>query len=322
LQHVLPHVFHRALFSAWLGSLIASQRELEPQDIRLVFQAGLFHDLGLLHIDATLAGKKTAISAAEWASIQSHVGIGATIVQHYGVNDERLAQVIAQHHERADGAGYPHGETDTDIDPAALIIALGDMIHALRFPGLPACSATFADCLPFLRVNRLTFGEANNLAATRILLCARYAVTENGSEARTCPAVHELIEANLSLGRLLHSIAALHRLLDGERGEGLAARIGSLVTQVQWISMSSGLGTGTLGKWLESNAPESAADAGLREIQSTTREVLWLLRRIERLLVELLASGEPRADAVALESLASGFSAELARAWQFSAPHG
>lgn len=41
LQHALPRVFHRALFSAWLGSLIASERKLEPEDVALVFQAAV-----------------------------------------------------------------------------------------------------------------------------------------------------------------------------------------------------------------------------------------------------------------------------------------
>ena len=77
LEEVLPAVFHRALFCACFGVLLAGERRLDAAEARLLFQAGLLHDLGLLHIDPVLAAGNAAIGPVEWDEIQRHVPIGA-----------------------------------------------------------------------------------------------------------------------------------------------------------------------------------------------------------------------------------------------------
>lgn len=321
MQYALPHVFHRALFSAWLGSLIASERGFEPDDIALVFQAGLLHDLGLLHIDPALVGRKSGISAEDWQSIQSHVLIGATIVRQFAPGQERLAQVLEQHHERADGAGYPRGSAIAELEPPALIISLSDMIHGLRFPEPLPDTATLTDCMPFLRVNRRTFAEANYVAAARILLVSRSAPAP-ANDGPEPPSAQELIEANRSLSMLLQSISGLRRLLDHCDGNRLADSLQNLIAHVQWIALSSGLGNEALDPWLESVDSDAAIASSLIEIQATTREVLWLVRRIVRMLEQLLASDKPPANAAALEPLGASIAEVLARTWQLHQAQG
>ncbi|MBK6287130.1 MAG: HD domain-containing protein [Gammaproteobacteria bacterium] len=315
MQHTLPRVFHRALFSAWLGSLIASERDFEPEDLALVFQAGLFHDLGLLHIDPALADRRSGISAEDWQSIQSHVPIGAAIVRRFAPDQERLAQVLEQHHERADGAGYPRGSAIAELEAPALIISLSDMVHGLRFPDALPATATLTDCMPFLRVNRRTFAEANYVAAARVLFGSRSAPAPANSGPEP-PSARELIEANRSLTALLQSISGLRRVLDDCGGNRLAGSLQNLIAQVQWVALSSGLGNEALEPWLESGDSDAATAASLIEIQATTREVLWLVRRIVRMLDQLLASDEPPANATALAPLGASIGEALARAWE------
>ncbi|MBP8925483.1 MAG: HD domain-containing protein [Pseudomonadales bacterium] len=316
LQYALPRVFHRALFSAWLGSLIASERKLEPGDVALAFQAGLFHDLGLLHIDPALAHKKSAISAADWQSIQSHTRIGATIVRRFAADEEHLADVIEQHHERADGAGYPCGDAIAEREPLALIIALSDIIHALRFPDTPPDTAALTDCMPFLRVNRRTFAEPNYAAAARILLSSREAVPTSTASTQEPLSPRNLIEANRSLSALLQSISELRRLLNNCGDNRIAGKLQNLIAHLQWVALSSGLGSEALEPWLDSNDTDAASSTSLIEIQATARELLWLVRRVVRILHELLAADEPPANAATLEPLGASIGAELARAWQ------
>ncbi len=316
LQYALPRVFHRALFAAWLGSLIASERKLETGDIALVFQAGLFHDLGLLHIDPALVHKKSAISADDWQSIQSHTRIGATIVHRFAADEERLTEVIEQHHERADGAGYPCGDAIAEPAPLALIIALSDIIHALRFSDALPDTAALTDCMPFLRVNRRTFAESNYAAAARILLSSREAGPTSATSTEEPPSPRDLIEANRSLSALLQSISELRRLLNQCGENRIAGKLQHLIAHMQWVALSSGLGSEALEPWLDSTGTDAAANTSLIEIQATARELLWLVRRVVRILHELLAADEPPANAAALELLGASIGAELARAWQ------
>ena len=50
---------------------------------------------------------------------------------------EGLAEVlpiIAQHHERLDGSGYPKGLHGSEIHPQALLVAIADVFEALTAP--------------------------------------------------------------------------------------------------------------------------------------------------------------------------------------------
>ncbi|HEY5387856.1 MAG TPA: HD domain-containing phosphohydrolase [Thermoleophilia bacterium] len=42
-----------------------------------------------------------------------------------------MADIVAQHHERLDGSGYPAGLKDDEILPQARILAVADVVEAM-----------------------------------------------------------------------------------------------------------------------------------------------------------------------------------------------
>jgi len=286
LQQAMPGVFHRSLFSAWFGMLICSTATHNEEDIALIFQAGLLHDLGLLHIDPVLANKKHGISAAEWHCIGSHVEIGASIAASQPELSRRLGLIIREHHERGDGSGYPRGLELDNVDPLASILGLADMIHALRYEARSTFSVTLADCMPFLRVNRSTFASGTFQGASRILLASRPDDEPASDHALLRPTPRTLLEANRSMMRLRQCFA--QRLIMLERiGEQQLHGVQALMQQLEWVARSSGIGSEALEIWLQHDSDEDLPAQAMRDIEATMRELFWLARRTGALAREL-----------------------------------
>ena len=60
-----------------------------------------------------------------------HVGHGLEILKECGVLNQDVIDIVAHHHERYDGSGYPNGLTRDEIPPFARIAAIVDTYDAL-----------------------------------------------------------------------------------------------------------------------------------------------------------------------------------------------
>jgi len=95
-----------------------------------VFLGALVHDLGKIAIPRELLNKPGRLSREESALIRTHVPIGCEIMQHIAP-PWPLQSIIAQHHERLDGSGYPYGLTHESIEIEPRIVAVCDVFEAL-----------------------------------------------------------------------------------------------------------------------------------------------------------------------------------------------
>jgi HD-GYP domain-containing protein (c-di-GMP phosphodiesterase class II) len=65
--------------------------------------------------------------------IKIHPVVGAELIK--GIDfGSPVAEMIAQHHERIDGSGYPHGLRGDEICLGARIIAIADTVDAMASP--------------------------------------------------------------------------------------------------------------------------------------------------------------------------------------------
>jgi diguanylate cyclase (GGDEF)-like protein/putative nucleotidyltransferase with HDIG domain len=91
--------------------------------IRLA-QAALLHDVGKLGIGEAVLRKPGPLSTAELEQIRNHPDTGAEIAVK-ALDDEQLSW-IRHHHERWDGAGYPHKVAGEAIPAGARLLALAE----------------------------------------------------------------------------------------------------------------------------------------------------------------------------------------------------
>lgn len=86
--------------------------------------AGLLHDVGKIWVDDAIVHKPARLSPAEMAAMRRHSEFGAEICVRAGLEEE--ARWVLHHHERYDGAGYPHGLAGDEIPLESRIIAAAD----------------------------------------------------------------------------------------------------------------------------------------------------------------------------------------------------
>ncbi len=115
---------------AQLAMDIGRQLGMPPAELEVLERAGLLHDVGKLGIPAAILEKPAALTESEWQIMRTHPELGLAILGATGrITREMLA--VLHHHERMDGAGYPHGLAASEIPIEARIVAVADTFDAL-----------------------------------------------------------------------------------------------------------------------------------------------------------------------------------------------
>lgn len=128
-RHNPGHGRRTAVSCTRLGKALGLSSE-ELHDLTL---AGLLHDVGLLMLDPALLSRPDAWDAEDYARVQSHPRVGAELLARFAFLTS-AAQVIAHHHERWDGSGYPFGLRGSFIPLGARILAIADAYDAIQVP--------------------------------------------------------------------------------------------------------------------------------------------------------------------------------------------
>jgi HD-GYP domain-containing protein (c-di-GMP phosphodiesterase class II) len=92
--------------------------------------AGLVHDVGKIGVPESVLCKPGRLTDVEFDQVKEHPAIGHRILRDIPDFDDILGGVL-HHHERWDGAGYPHGISGHAIPLAARLIALADTFDAM-----------------------------------------------------------------------------------------------------------------------------------------------------------------------------------------------
>ncbi|HNW39592.1 MAG TPA: PAS domain S-box protein [Candidatus Omnitrophota bacterium] len=109
---------------------IAKELNLPKEDVELIKQASMLHDLGKIGISENILLKKGKLNKKEFEEIKKHPQIGADIIRPIQFLHD-LIPFIFYHHERWDGKGYPSGIRGEDIPLGARVIAIADVYQAL-----------------------------------------------------------------------------------------------------------------------------------------------------------------------------------------------
>jgi diguanylate cyclase (GGDEF)-like protein len=97
----------------------------------LLTQAAVLVDAGELAIPNRLYAKPGRLDDLEFALMRTHVHHGIALLRGFAGGD-RVALVVAQHHERLDGTGYPEGRAGDEICELGRVIAVIDAFAAMR----------------------------------------------------------------------------------------------------------------------------------------------------------------------------------------------
>jgi HD-GYP domain-containing protein (c-di-GMP phosphodiesterase class II) len=98
---------------------------------RFWFRIGaLLHDVGKLLVPADVLNKAGKLTDEEWALVRRHPAAGVELLADIEFPWD-VCPIVESHHERWDGAGYPHGLIGEAIPLTARVVCIADVYDAL-----------------------------------------------------------------------------------------------------------------------------------------------------------------------------------------------
>lgn len=131
LYSISPTMQEQVIFHAILCQFIGRQFGLEEKRIAALTAAALTANLALVPVADQLNASNKILSDEQRQVIRLHPQRSIEALKAAGINNNLVLTIIAQHHEQADGSGYPKGLSGTDIRPEAEILALAERYVAM-----------------------------------------------------------------------------------------------------------------------------------------------------------------------------------------------
>src|SRR3984957_19483041 len=110
--------------------IIGEYMNLGTEELDRLRISALLHDVGKIGVDDRVLKKPGKLTDEEFELMKQHPTKGANIMRPVAQLKDMLPG-IELHHERMDGAGYPHGLTGDQIPMMARIIAVADTFDAI-----------------------------------------------------------------------------------------------------------------------------------------------------------------------------------------------
>jgi putative nucleotidyltransferase with HDIG domain len=124
-----PYTHGHSRRVARYSTMIAQGLDLPEEQVRKIRTAAVVHDVGKLAVPLEVLNKPGRLTDEEFEVIKTHAPRGAEMVSRLG--DPELTDMVAHHHERLDGTGYPARIGGESIPLGARIIAVADTFDAL-----------------------------------------------------------------------------------------------------------------------------------------------------------------------------------------------
>lgn len=128
------HLAHHAVNVATHAIATAAQIGYEPAQLFELCHAALLHDVGMLRVSQDLVTKTERLSDDERAELERHPVQALKVLRRLDRLPLSVPSVAYHVHERADGSGYPEGQTGPALSPFARIVAVCDVFDAMTSP--------------------------------------------------------------------------------------------------------------------------------------------------------------------------------------------
>jgi HD-GYP domain-containing protein (c-di-GMP phosphodiesterase class II) len=114
-----------------LAAQAASSLGMNAEDTAALRRAAAIHDIGVVGVPSGVWDAPQPWTLAQSERARTHPYLAERMFARVPALKPIVA-CAAQHHERLDGSGYPHGLSGNALSPTARILAAADVYHALR----------------------------------------------------------------------------------------------------------------------------------------------------------------------------------------------
>jgi HD-GYP domain-containing protein (c-di-GMP phosphodiesterase class II) len=145
-NYTYQHSLSAAMWSVSLGRQVGLPR----RDLRSLALGCMLMDIGKLRVDPGLLQAQRELNTEEAAEVALHVEHGMEILNECGILNRDIVDMVAHHHERYDGSGYPNGLKQDQIPPFARIAGIVDTYDALTSNRTYARATSPSDAIKLL----------------------------------------------------------------------------------------------------------------------------------------------------------------------------
>jgi len=120
------HALHVSTYAIALAKRVGFQ---SYEEVFALGMGGLLHDIGKSKIDVKILNKPGELDDEEWLLVRQHPKLGEDILDHRQLVPVLSKRIVAEHHERVNGKGYPRGIKNIHV--FSKIVGIADVFNSL-----------------------------------------------------------------------------------------------------------------------------------------------------------------------------------------------
>jgi len=126
-DYTFTHSLNVSVLSISLGKRLG----MNANELRELGIGALFHDLGKMKVPQSILNKPGKLTDEEFEIMKSHPQLGYEILKNDKIIPKNALNCVLQHHERADGSGYPNNLSESNISKLGKITSIVDVYDAI-----------------------------------------------------------------------------------------------------------------------------------------------------------------------------------------------
>lgn len=126
-KEAIPRLFNHSMMVTLVAIYLGMKAQKSNKELGALATAGLFHDIGELHLDPEIQDRSKPLNDEGWHQIYAHPFISYLILKEFNPYHPQVSTAVLDHHERLDGSGYPRNLLHDDINELGHIIAVAEL---------------------------------------------------------------------------------------------------------------------------------------------------------------------------------------------------
>ena len=146
-EAVYQHCVRVCVLALVFGHHVGCTRD----DLKALGMGAILHDIGKMQVPDEAQPSHRAMSEEQYKLYKKHPIIGAKYLNQMGHIGKRSLMILLQHHERADGSGFPLGLADDEILELSKLVVIADTYDKLTMREAPQERLTPYDAIRWIR---------------------------------------------------------------------------------------------------------------------------------------------------------------------------
>ncbi len=245
----LPELYKKSVAGAWYALALGKQFEFDEDVQKQTFLAALVRDIGIMHIEPELLENSKKELSVQRMIIMGHVIIGQMVLDKVVGLPAQVKRAFFEHHERADGAGYPKGKSFKEISDAGLVVAMSDTIQEilLRYKRQ---GRNIANLEGFLILNAKTYGENVYKALTHLVRISEVKPNRLIDDAKVPALIDKLVARNAQFMAVCRELEEVDSILDEKSKKKEEVILKNIVARIIDMRIKSGVPSDEYCNWM------------------------------------------------------------------------